>query len=1247
MGLNKMEIKQIFDKSIDRDIQGVIKAEQVEDDVVQQDLAEYVVTSELQKHFSRFFDAYAQSINNKTDKIGVWISGFFGSGKSHFLKILSYLLENREVYGKHAIDFFEDKIIDPMTLANMHSVAGIDTDVMLFNIDSKASSDSKSDKEAIMHVFMQVFNDMRGYYGANLYVADLEEELDQKGKLKEFKQAFQDADSRHESWEKGRRSLILKQRAAVKALLEVGQFDSEDMARDWIKSTRNDYSLSIEDFAKRINDYLDSKERTHHIAFLVDEMGQYIGDSRERMLNLQTVTEDLGHLTNGRAWVVVTAQEEIDSLAKADTMHKADFSKIQGRFDTRISMSSSNVDEVIKRRLLEKTDSATTSLKAMYRNQGTSIDNKLHFNDNAERKLYKTDLTFSEVYPFVPYQFNLVGDVLRAIRDNSINGKHQSEGERSMLAMYQDAARTIENSEIGKLVSFDMFYDPVDQFLDHMYASVITKAEQNDHINPDHESNTFNIRVLKTLFLVKYVKTFKTNIDNIVSLLIDNVSTDRLTLEQEVKKALGILETENFVQKNIDVYEFLTDAEQDVNREIKNEYIDQSILQQDIGDRVYGSLIPKKYGYMLPNWNKSAFKGRYVFEFVNYVDDRVIGRSQQTDMEIRIVTDLNDESNDETRLRMDSTGNKIMIDLPAGTSFTEDLRHSKQIEQFIQRANTQRTKENIQSIILAKQTENEAISADVDHKIKEALNHATLYLNGKPLENQTTNFESNINQAMDDLIKRVYNKLDHITAAKNIDDLKYLLNQKKKNIDLNVAETANQLALDDVKEHIALSGTISLKNIRDQFVKAPYGYYDDDISWLIGKLFVDGVLKATLNGDVLSPIDQDSNMIDYITKRQYQDKILLTVRQAVSNSLKRSVNEVAEVYWDRTFTGADEEIFKKFVERAGTSVQIWKDYLKQSISTSKPAYPGQDTLRKVIDLFEKITAIKDINQFFESVDRHLDMLLDLYDQDGLNDIEEFYRGTNDQREIWDRSINLIKWYNSDSNYLFNDEHINSIYKHLYSLVDNVKPFSHIKDMPSLNAELEQSLDKKVSEMQTAVVVQIEEYLKSGQDYLANSGLDKNLAEPFIGQINQAKVAAGDATSLSKVDAARQAAKQIVDQFMRSIDAQVKAIKEQEKRAAKEKQNNQTEKVRTGNEHVDTSTSLSVSSASKETSEDNSHQAQAKENLYTQKRLQANHLNNVAPNWTIKSEQDLDNYLTTLRATLLNELEDTDIVHVEL
>src|SRR5690625_1364765 len=102
-----MLLKEMFAKDIDRDIRGVIKADQTNEEDVYQELNEYVVTKELHKHFSKFYENYLKGVDGKTDKVGVWISGFFGSGKSHFLKILSYLLKNDPVKGEEPIDFFE------------------------------------------------------------------------------------------------------------------------------------------------------------------------------------------------------------------------------------------------------------------------------------------------------------------------------------------------------------------------------------------------------------------------------------------------------------------------------------------------------------------------------------------------------------------------------------------------------------------------------------------------------------------------------------------------------------------------------------------------------------------------------------------------------------------------------------------------------------------------------------------------------------------------------------------------------------------------------------------------------------------------------------------------------------------------------------------------------------------------------------------------------------------------------------
>ena len=181
-----MRIQDIFSKNLFRPINGVVKADQQDESIVWQELDEYVVTKELDLHFRKFFETYLNAVLNGHDptvasRIGVWISGFFGSGKSHFLKILSYLLSNRDTRNpqtdefKRAVAFLEGKIDDPMLLADIKRATQGDTDVILFNIDSRA--DSKEGRGAILSVFWRVFNEMQGFSGDAPHIAELDRHL--------------------------------------------------------------------------------------------------------------------------------------------------------------------------------------------------------------------------------------------------------------------------------------------------------------------------------------------------------------------------------------------------------------------------------------------------------------------------------------------------------------------------------------------------------------------------------------------------------------------------------------------------------------------------------------------------------------------------------------------------------------------------------------------------------------------------------------------------------------------------------------------------------------------------------------------------------------------------------------------------------------------------------------------------------------------------------------------------------------
>ena len=498
-----MQIKNMFEKKIDRDIKGVIKVGQSDEENVYQELDEYVVTKELLKHFRDFFNNYEKGVDGYTDKMGVWISGFFGSGKSHFLKILSYLLKNSTVEGKRAIEYFTDgkKIEDPMLIAEMTKAGTIESDVMLFNIDSKGSAKVGSGKEAIVEVFMKVFNEMQGYCGSIPYLAEFERQLDNEGRFEEFKEKFEA--NAGAPWEKKRQAFAVIQDKVVKTLVEMN-FMSEEAARNWCKNAKGNYDLSIEKFVSLVQEYCAKKGPNHHVIFLVDEIGQYIADDTQLMLNLQTIVEDLGTACKGKAWVIVTSQEDIDSITKTKGN---DFSKIQGRFDTRLSLSASNVDEVIRKRVLAKNETATQILRLLYEQKESIIKNLITFTaDTADKKLYADKADFADCYPFIPYQFNLLGQVLTAVRTHGASGKHLSDQSRSMLALFQESAIRVMDKEDGVLVPFSFFYDPLHKFIDHQHSQVISDAENNNKLDE------FDVELLKVLFMIKYVKEIKAKV---------------------------------------------------------------------------------------------------------------------------------------------------------------------------------------------------------------------------------------------------------------------------------------------------------------------------------------------------------------------------------------------------------------------------------------------------------------------------------------------------------------------------------------------------------------------------------------------------------------------------------------------------------------------------------------------------------------------------------------------------------------
>ena len=745
-----MTIRSIFKYDINRDINGVIKVAQNDEKVIEQELREYIITRELRKHFNTFLNNYEKSLDVPTDKIGVWISGFFGSGKSHFLKILSYILSNNVVAGKKAVDYFSDKFDDSLMFSQLEHCASVPTDTILFNIDSK--SPLKKDNTAILRVFAKVFYEYRGYYGDDLKIARLEQYIDRSGKLEAFKAKFNQIHG--DTWENSRVVLSFFEDDVVASLTETLGI-SEAAARNWFNGTET-ADISIEQLVKEIREYIDSRGKTFRLLFMIDEVGQYIGSDSSLMLNLQTLVEEIGSRCGGRVWVMVTSQEAIDSITK---ISGDDFSKIQGRFNTRLSLSSSSVDEVIKRRILSKTDLAEKMLAMKYGTSGTVLRNLYTFNEAVlDLKGYENEHDYIETYPFVPYQFRLMQNVLAQIRKHGNSGKHLSGGERSMLSGFQEAAQAIEERDENALVPFHLFYNTVHTFLESAIRRVIdrcqTAAEKGDGIED------YDVSILKLLYLIRYVDDIKANVDNITTLMIDDVRADKINMRAAVQASLDRLISQNYITRNGDTYTFLTDDEQDIWREIRQTVVNSADITQKIAETVYGDLyIGKKYKY-----------DKYDFSYDQMIDETVIG-SLTGSMKLRLLTVASDMYNGGDQLLiMRSIENEAILRLSDEYPYFEEIENAMKIRKYVKGRNVAQLPEAIQAIIRGCQQQASAHEKRARELISQAILASKVYIYGEHVDIRGGSAKEKIDNALRYLVESVYSKLSLVRRHYDSDE---------------------------------------------------------------------------------------------------------------------------------------------------------------------------------------------------------------------------------------------------------------------------------------------------------------------------------------------------------------------------------------------------------------------------------------------------------------------------------------------
>ena len=1053
-----MMIRDMFADDINRKINGVIKVDQAADDVIEQELNEYVITRELKKHFITFFNYYGDAFDQPTADMGVWISGFFGSGKSHFLKMLSYLLENKEVKAIRSVERFRKKFEDdPATFMLIDRATKGPTETILFNIDIEGFSNK--DKTAVLRVFAKMFYNHLGFYGENLKVAMMERYIDQQGKTEEFRRVFEE--KKGKSWLEMRRAFAFNGKFIIPTLMEVLDM-SEDDAKAWFND-KTTTEISIAQLVEDMKAYVDTKPANFRLLFMIDEVGQYVGTDTDMLLNLQSLTEKIGSECEGKIWVICTGQEAIDEIIK---VRADEFSRIQARFKTRLSLSSSSVDEVIQKRILKKKPEAITDLETVYEQNDSVLRNLFSFSGSIlDIKGYSGPREFTENFPFVPYQFIIMQKVFAEIRKHGNSGKHLSGGERSMLSGFQEAVQKIQEKDEYALVPFFRFYDTVHTFLDGSIRRVIERcqkaAENGDGIEQQ------DVDVLKLLYLIRYIDDIPSNLDNIVILMADDIRMDKVIMREAVRDSLNrLMGQKNYINRTGDTYNFLTDEEQDIQKEIKDTIVDTASIVGRIAKMIYGDIFTaKKFRY-----------GKYDFAFDQMVDGITVGVATGG-MRLRFLT-MNTDAIEKTdfQLMAESKNNEAIVVL-ADTSYYESLESAMKIRKYVLQRNVSQLPKSMQKIISDQQDEATKYEESALVELQEAIEGAQFYVDGEHLEIKVGNAKSRIEQSLEYLVAHVYSKLDLITE--NVDSDADIIAILTGAITTLPGVEPNRDAVSAMEEYLEMQDAkklpTSMADVQSKYSAIPYGWKEIDIAAVAAQLIYSQKVTIKYAGNTIQP--DDPKLPEMLRKKSETGKTSISKRKTISVTMMRDVKAMLREYFDIMDVPDDEDGLVRFATEKFTEQRAY--YVSLDARYEGHKYPDRVLVQEAIHLMDDVLSQKKDNiALLERVLKKEDELFD--NKEAMNNgIENFFKT---QVTVFDQAVQFEKSLNDDRDRIAENEEahkaLNTI--RLITLVQNGSKFNYnrIRELNPLMDTVRSAHDKMLEEKRAEVLETVRQCMEA-------------------------------------------------------------------------------------------------------------------------------------------------------------------------
>ena len=557
-------IGELLKRDLSRKIEEIIQVDQGDEHAVYGEISEYIATDSIREQYHHLLKAIAEAPGDPHESVGVWVSGFFGSGKSSFAKNLGYALQNRGVLGSKFAELFKQQLGDTRISALLDLInAKTPTEVIFFEVAKEADTRKVTQRIAEL-MYTVLLRELS--YAEDFDIAELEIELEAEGKLPEFVSTCKS--QLNKNWETVRAGAQKLSRAsAILHTLEPKTYPSADL---WAHAQRNrDASISVSKVVERTFELWGRRRKGKALAFIIDEVGQHVARSGDKIEDLRATIEEFGkvgrNLLKARkisapCWIVVTSQEKLNEVVAAIDSKRVDLAKLQDRFRYRVDLAPSDIREVATKRVLVKKTEAVKSLKKLFSDNQGQLNAALRL----ERTSRRTDINesdFIDFYPYPPHYIDLCIGIMSGIRLQPGAPRHYGGSNRTIIKqayeMLVSDRTAFAKKPIGALVTLDKVFELVEGNLSNEKRTDIHQIAERFKGVP--EDNGWALRVAKAICLLEFIRDLPRTEMNFSAVLVDEVG--KAAPLGEVQAAVKRLHTAQFVRNTEEGWKLQTAQE--------------------------------------------------------------------------------------------------------------------------------------------------------------------------------------------------------------------------------------------------------------------------------------------------------------------------------------------------------------------------------------------------------------------------------------------------------------------------------------------------------------------------------------------------------------------------------------------------------------------------------------------------------------------------------------------------------------